>query len=137
MNTGSHFNVLAYVVSGIVYFLVGWLWYSNALFAKQWTKETGVHMGQGQGRATVVLPMVGQLVSTFLYTLGISMVVMLGNFADVKGALVAAASIIGFFVLPVNSGTLFFRNKPLLFCIDSGYQAVGAIVLALILALWK
>jgi hypothetical protein len=134
MEMQGHFNVLAYIVAGIVYFLIGWLWYSPVLFVKPWSRETGVQMG---GNKNPVLPMVGQLVSTFLFTLGVYMVVMLGNFETFGGALVAGLSITAFFVLPINSGNLFFKGKAVLFWIEAGYQTVGSIVCALILALWK
>jgi hypothetical protein len=65
------------------------------------------------------------------------MVVMLGQFTDIKGAFIAAVSVIGFFVAPINSGNLFFKNKAVLFFIEAGYQSVGAVVVAIILALWK
>ena len=130
----GHFNVAAYIVSGIVYYLIGWLWYSPVLFVKPWAQETGVQMGSGKNP---VLPMIGQLVSTFLFVLGVYMVVMLGHFAGVGGGLVAGISIAVFFVLPINSGNLFFKSKAILFWIEAGYQAVGSIVCALILALWK
>jgi hypothetical protein len=136
MGSMGHFNILAFIVSGIVYFLIGWLWYSNALFAKPWAKETGVQMG-GKQSTPPVLPMLGQLVSSFLYALGVYMVIMLGQFTDVKGALIAAVSVIGFFIAPINSGNLFFKNKAALFFIEAGYQSVGAVVLAIIFALWK
>jgi hypothetical protein len=134
MEMQGHFNGWAYVVSGIVYYLIGWLWYSPILFVKPWVKETGVEMG---GNKSPVLPMIGQLVSTFLFVLGVYMVVMLGHFEGVKGGLVAGISIAAFFVLPINSGNLFFKNKVILFWIESGYQAVGSVVCGLILALWK
>jgi hypothetical protein len=132
----SHFNFIAFIVASVVYFLIGWLWYSNVLFSKAWQRETGVAMGGGKATPPV-LPMVGQFVSSALFALGIYMVVMLGCFSDVKGALITAVSIIGFFVVPINSGTLFFKNKPVLFFIEAGYQSFSAIVLAMILALWK
>jgi Protein of unknown function (DUF1761) len=134
MEMQGHFNVLAYIVAGIVYFLIGWLWYSPVLFVKPWSRETGVQMG---GKKNPLLPMLGQLVSTFLFTLGVYMVVMLGHFATFGGALVAGLSITVFFVLPINSGSLFFKSKAVLFWIEAGYQTVGSIVCALILALWK
>jgi hypothetical protein len=134
MEMQGHFNVWAYIVAGIVYYLIGWLWYSPVLFVKPWSREAGVQM---QGGKSPVLPMICQLVSTFLFVLGIYMVVMLGNFEGVKGGLIAGISIALFFVLPVNSGNLFFKNKVLLFWIESGYQAAGSLVCALILAIWK
>jgi hypothetical protein len=83
------------------------------------------------------MPMLGQVVSTALFALGIYMLVMLGNFTGARGALTAGLSGIAFFVIPINSGNLFFKNKSLLFLIEAGYQAIGALLIAFILALWQ
>lgn len=133
MNTAAHFNVLAFIVSGIVYYLIGWLWYSP-LFGKAWAEQTGTKM---DGSTMAGLPMLGQLVATFLLTLGVYMVVMLGGFGDIKGALIAGLSITAFFIIPINAGKLLFLNKSKLFLIDVGYYGIGAIVSAIILAFWK
>jgi hypothetical protein len=134
MDTAAHFNVVAYIASAVVYFVIGYVWYGNAIFGKRWAAETGISM---DGGTFPVLPMIGQLVSTLLYALGVYMVVMLGKFGDPVGAITAGVSIVIFFVVPINAGTLLFIKKPVLFLIDAGYQAIGAIVMAFILALWK
>jgi hypothetical protein len=135
MNMTGYFNYPAYFVSAAAYFLLGFVWYSNILFAKAWQKETGVKMSGS--KSMPIIPMIGQLISTLLFTLGVYMVVMLGKFSDIKGACIASLSIIAFFILPINSGNLFFTNKKLLFLIDAGYQAVGAIIMTFILVFWK
>jgi Protein of unknown function (DUF1761) len=134
MHTASNFNYLAYFVSAIVYFVIGFAWYSNKKFAKIWSKEAGVKMG---GKSMPIWPMVGQVISSLLYALGVYMVVMLSNSIDIKGATIACLSIIAFFVFPINSGNLFFTGKVKLFLLDAGYQAIGAIVMTLILTFWK
>ena len=133
MNT---FAVLPFIVSGLVYFLIGWIWYTP-LFGKTWAQESGISMTGSRSAAATILPMVGQLVSSFLYALGVYLVLMLGNFYSLKGALIVAASVTAFFALSINSGKLLFNAKPKLYFIDVGYQAVGAVVVALILAFWK
>ena len=34
MHLLAHFSVAAFIVSALVYFLIGWLWYSKVLFGK-------------------------------------------------------------------------------------------------------
>jgi hypothetical protein len=130
------FAFLPYIVASIVYFLIGWLWYTP-LFGKAWSKEVGVSMGGGSGGGAMFLLMLGQLVSSFLYVLGVYMVLMLGKFYSFGGALTVGASVGGCFALSINSGKLLFQSKPRLFFIDAGYAIVGAFVAALILAFWK
>jgi len=134
MTSAGGFNILAFVVSVLVYFVLGFFWYSNALFAKPWAAQTGVQMG---GSAMPIVPMAGQLIATILSVFGIYMVVMLGQFAGLKGAFIAGISVVGFFIVPLNSGNLFFKNKPVLFWIEAGYQTICTMVAAVILTLWK
>ena len=132
------FAVLPFIVSSIVYFGIGALWYTP-LFGKAWAKEVGMSMGGGDGatRGKFVAGMVGQFVSSFLFVAGVYMVIMLGNFYSLHGALKAGAAVSAFFVLSVNSGKLLFQGKPKLFFIDAGYGVVGAFASALILAFWR
>jgi hypothetical protein len=133
------FAVLPYIVTSIVFFLIGALWYTP-LFGKAWAKEVGRDMGGGMDSAAkgkFAIGMLGQLVSSFLYVAGVYMVLMLGNLFSLGGALIAACSVSAFFVFSVNSGKLLFQGKPKLFLIDSGYGVLGAFVAALILAFWR
>jgi hypothetical protein len=136
---GPSFAILPYIVSSVAYFLIGALWYTP-LFGKAWAKEIGTSMGEsmdGTAKGRFVAGMLGQLVSSFLYVAGVYMVIVLGNFYSLGGALTAACSVSAFFVLSVNSGKLLFQGKPKLFFIDSGYGVVGAFAAALILAFWR
>jgi hypothetical protein len=131
----ASFAVLPYIVASIVYFVIGWLWYTP-LFGKAWSKELGQSMGGGSGGG-MFLRMLGQLVSSFLFVLGVYMVLMLGKFYSFHGALKVGASVGVFFAISLNSGKLLFQSKPRLFFIDAGYAIVGAFAAALILAFWK
>jgi len=132
------FAVLPFIVSSIVYYAIGALWYTP-LFGKAWAKELGISMSGGtdSDKGKFVLGMIGQLVSAFLYVAGVYMLLMLGNFYSLGGALTVGASVSAFFVLSVNSGKLLFQRKPKLFFIDAGYGVVGAFAAALILAFWR
>jgi len=135
---GSTFAVLPYVVSSLVYYLIGALWYTP-LFGKAWAKEVGMDMGgsmEGK-KGQFLLAMGGQLVSSFLFVLGVYMLLRLGNFYSFGGAMIVGASVGGFFAISINSGKLLFQAKPKLFLIDAGYSIVGAFVTALILAFWR
>jgi hypothetical protein len=132
------FAVLPYIVSSLVYFVIGALWYTP-LFGKAWAKEVGRSMeGSMAGKwGEFAAGMLGQLVSSFLYVAGVYMILMLGKFEGLGGALTVGASVAAFFVLSINSGKLLFQGKPRLFFIDAGYGVVGAFAAALILAFWR
>jgi len=131
----SSFAVLPFIVASLAYYALGAIWYTP-LFGKTWGKEVGHGMGGGIGQ-TFVWMMLGQLVSSFLYALGVYMVIMLGDFYSFKGAMIAGISVSAFFVLSINSGKALFQGKPVLFAIDAGYNILGAFMIALILAFWR
>lgn len=131
----SGFAVWPYVVSSLVYFAIGAVWYTP-LFGKVWQQQTGVQMAGGDMGA-MVWGMLGQVVSAFLYVCGVYMVVMLGKFEGWQGGLMAGASVGAFFALSINSGKLLFQQKAPLFFIDAGYNIVGALVAGVMLAVWK
>ncbi len=136
--SSSSFAVLPYIVTSIVYFAIGALWYTP-LFGKAWAKQVGRSMeGSMEGKwGEFVGGMVGQLVSSFLYVAGVYMLLMVGNYYSFGGALIVGASVSAFFVLSINSGKLMFQGKPKLFFIDAGYGVLGAFVSAIILAFWR
>jgi Protein of unknown function (DUF1761) len=57
-------NWLAVVVGAVLSFLLGWLWYSPALFGKKWAEGVGVELGAAN--AMPVGAMVAQVVAIFL-----------------------------------------------------------------------
>jgi hypothetical protein len=136
--SSSTFAVLPYIVSSIVFYAIGALWYTP-LFGKAWAKQVGRSMEGGMAGkwGQFVLGMLGQLVSSFLYVAGVYMLIMIGNFYSFGGALIVGASVSAFFVLSINSGKLLFQGKPKLFFIDAGYGVLGAFVAALMLAFWR
>jgi hypothetical protein len=126
-------NYFAVIVAAIVYFAIGAVWYTP-LFGKLWAKESGVTMGNSPN---VLFPMIGQFISTFLFTVGIAFLVQMMNKTGFLAGIVTGLAVIIFFIFPINSGTLFFKAKPILFFIEAGYQSIGALVIGIILALWR
>lgn len=138
MNILTTLNYPAVIVAAIAYFAIGAVWYTP-LFGKAWQKETGVKM-DGKGKFPVgqfVFGMGGQLVSSFLYSMGIALMIEAMNKPGWLAGLGTGIAVSIFFAFPVNSGKLFFQNKPRLFWIDFGYNTAGAVAAGIILGLWR
>jgi Protein of unknown function (DUF1761) len=129
----SHINYAAVIVAAAAYFLVGSVWY-GPLFAKKWAEQVGIKMGAGN---SPVVPMVLQFVFSVIFTIGIALVIQIMNRSGLMTGIISALGVIVFFLLPINSSTWFFKNKPALFWIEFGYQSVGALIIGIILGLWK
>lgn len=134
MELFSHINYWAVLVSAVVYYVIGYIWYTP-LFGKSWSKETGVSMN---GQSTPpVLPMMGQFIATLIFSLGIFIALAVTHKTGILPGIITATGVIVFFLLPINSSTWFFKGKPLLFWIEFGYQSIGALAIGIIAGLWR
>jgi Protein of unknown function (DUF1761) len=125
-------NFLAVFVSAVVYFMIGFVWYS-VLFGELWGKETGTS-GQEKPKPGALA---GQFISTFIFALGIAILLKLNGIYGVSGGMYAAALVTVFFAIPINSGNFFFTGKKKLFLLDVCERAIGSLVVGIILGLWR
>jgi hypothetical protein len=128
--TGINFS--AVIVAAIVYYIIGFLWYTK-LFAEIWRSETGSPPDPKPGPVALI----GQLGSTLLYALGIAIVMKLSGLPDAGGGVFAGVFVAICFAVPINSGNLFFTGKRKLFLLDVSERLIGSIVVGMILGLWR
>ena len=113
-------NWLAVIVGAVVAFIVGWLWYSPALFGKQWAAGNNVELGSASKMP--VAAMVLQAIGLFLvaWFVGVTAVgSMLATFI---------LAVIAFGVLNA-SGALFVKKPNNVVLIDFAYLIVVAAVM--------
>src|SRR5438034_498773 len=94
-----HVNFLAVLVSAVVIFLLGGLWYSKALFAKKWIALMGISEEQMKAKPSAPMPVL--LIQAFICGLLISwtLAVIINHFPPyhaLHGALAGAACWLGF-----------------------------------------
>ncbi len=132
-------HVLPVVVSAIAVFVIGALWYSPALFGKQWVKAHGYteekiqQMRAGASRAYAV--------SFVCYlVMAVAMSILIGRIGVtmLQGG-VKLGALIGVGFAATNSLTAnMFSEKPLsTWLIDASYQIVYLMVMGAILAVWR
>ena len=135
-----HINYIAVIVSAVVIFILGGLWYSPVLFSKRWVKligKTEEEMKAGQS-----LPAPLMFLSAFASGLLVSLAlaVVLKHFVNMnalRGAEVAAGCWLAF-AGSTSFSTMLFAQKPKeLWLIDSGFNLVSFVVAGLILGGWR
>jgi hypothetical protein len=139
MNTLVHMNYIAVLTCGVVYFVLGWLWYS-ALFAKIWVagiQSIGIQM-KTMEKEVMRNKMILNFVAAFLTALVVAYFVQLGHIHTIPGAvkfsIVAGIGLVG---LSSYIHDLWI-NKPLsVTLIDVGYHFFGILFSAIILVLWS
>lgn len=126
-------NPVAVLVATIAYYILGFLWYTK-LFGETWREETGLPAPTAPPPPSALL---GQFVSTFLFTFGVATIIDLRNIDGIAGGVLAAALVTVCFAIPINSGNLFFTGKTRLFMIDVAERAVGSVLVGVILGAWR
>ncbi|MGA2810799.1 MAG: DUF1761 domain-containing protein [Candidatus Acidiferrum sp.] len=147
-------NLLAVLVCAIATMVLGFLWYSPALFAKPWVKEMGYDMndkatmekmkksaGPAYGAAFVGSIVTALILGKLLDALSRHGQGIWQPLAPAQPALygveVGLAVWLGFVATVQLTGVLFANQSGKLFAINTGYQCVCYAVMGAILAVWK
>lgn len=132
--TAFHINYPAVLVSTILAFVLGGLWY-GPLFGKVWLKE--MNFNEEELKKASMVKIFG---TAFLLNLVISinLAMFLGPKADLEfGLFAGAAAGIGWVAASIGITYLFGRKSFRLFLVDAGYQAVIYTLMGGILGVWK
>ncbi len=134
-----HINILAVIVAAIVTFVIGALWYSPALFGKQWvaahgyTPEKIEAMRKGASKAYGL--------SFLCYLVMAAAIAVLLRMTHIESVIGGAK--LGFlcwigFVANVGFTSQLFSDKHIkTYLLDAGYQLVYLVVMGLILSVWR
>ncbi len=133
-------NWWAVIVAAVVNMVVGFVWYSPPVFAKQWAKLTGRKMDEmGDGTQGYVLTTVGALLQAFILLHFVRFTAYFyPTYSNLSvGLMTAAWAWLGFVLVPqlVNS-TFEGRSKKLL-GINTGYFLVVLLINGVLLASWR
>ncbi|HEU5260136.1 MAG TPA: DUF1761 domain-containing protein [Gemmatimonadales bacterium] len=133
-------NILAVIVAAVATFILGAVWYSPVLFAKQWMQAHGYTpekveemRKKGMARAYAV--------SVLCY---LAMAYVLALLASYTQATTLAQGLwLGFlawlgFAAPLGLTANMFSDKPIaVWVIDAGYQLAHLLLMGAIVSLWR
>jgi hypothetical protein len=132
-----HVNYLAVIVAAIANMVIGSLWYSPALFGKEWMRLTGHKMGSGKGVSTAyIMAAVVSLVEAFVLARFITIDAATTYLpVNIMEAVKVAAWVWVGFVATVVASSFIFEGRPMkLYQITVGYQLVSFLVMGAIIA---
>jgi hypothetical protein len=133
-----HINYLAVLVSAVLGFAIGGLWYSPFLFANQWVNAHGfteAQVKEMQKDASKAYSI--SLVCMVLIALAMAVIAGYLHLALFMQGLKLGLLAWGGFALPLGlMATMFTGRKMTVFLIDTGYQLVYLLVIGVIIAVW-
>jgi hypothetical protein len=132
-------HYLAVLVSGVIIFALGGLWYSPVLFAKKWVAlmgktEADLKAGQGASSLMFVAAFVCGLLSAW------AIAIVLNHFPPPtleRGILVGVLCWVGFAGATSYANAVFTQKPKLLWLIDSGFNLVSFVLAGIVLAVWR
>lgn len=132
--TQVDFNWTAIVVAALLNMVIGFLWYSKALFAKQWMKAIGkteAELKAGGNNAAYGLTMIGAIVMATVLS---CIVDYAGAFTAGEGAKLGFVVWIGFVATTYLSLKIFEGRSWELYWINTGYYLVSLVAMGAVLA---
>jgi hypothetical protein len=138
----SNVNLLSVLAAGIATMILGFVWYSPALFAKPWMREMGYDLNdkaklkemQKSAGPTYGIAFLAGLVSAFMLAKILSITPI---DTALYGMKLGLGVWLGFVATVQLTGALFMKSSMKLFAINTGYQLVCYLVMGAILAVWK
>jgi hypothetical protein len=133
----SQLNLIAVIVSTVIYFILGSLWYSPVLFSKSWMELQKIEPdNMNKGKLPVMLSVT--LVLNLIICIAIGFLVVKTGVNTFLGGIKLGLLCGIAFVCTTLGVTFLFENRPFkLFAIDAGYHVTGILIASIILAVWK
>lgn len=122
--------------------VVGFIWYSPALFARPWMREMGYDPNDKvrvqEVRKSAGPAYMGSFAASLVTAFILAMFLHHMQVQSVGFALLVAAHVwLGFVATVQLTGVLFMKQSMKLFAINTGYQLVCYLAMGAILAAWK
>lgn len=129
----------AVIVAAVVSFLVGWLWYSQALFGKLWMRESGIPKSamDKAKKKSMMTSMTGGLLAQLVMAWVLAMFISAtASFGVVEGMLSAFWIWLGF-VATIAFGSVLWEGKSVtLFLINALHWLVALVIQGAIIGAW-
>lgn len=135
-------NIWAVLVCAVATMVVGFLWYSPALFANPWMVLMGYDPNdkakiaemQKSAGPSYAMSMVASILSAFV--LG-KLISVSGSASALDGLKIGLVVWLGFVTTVQFTNALFSRQRNKLYMINTGYQLVCYVAMGAILGAWR
>ncbi len=130
-------NYLAILVSGLLLWFLGAIWYSPVAFAKPWMEILGIKKGESK-QSGLILGMVASFIGDVVLSFILAHIIFWANATGfANGCVLGVLVWIGFIAAPNLPQGIYERRPFKLFAINSGYWLVGLFIVGGLLAAWR
>lgn len=130
-NALQNLSWLAIVISSVSAFILGWLWYSPALFSKRWMKENG--FTEESVRNANMLKIFG-ISFLFMFFASFNLAMFIGKDAGISfGGIAGFLAGLGWVFTMMGVSYMFERKSFALLLINGGYSTVALTVMGIII----
>ena len=130
-------NLAAVLVAALAFFVVGAVWYSPALFGKQWSAAAKIKESEMRG-AGAAPAMIGSFLSYLVAIYALAYLsALLGVNNAAEGMTLASIASVGLYTPLALSNALYHKTRRLLWTINTGYVVAGFLVVGAILGAWQ
>jgi hypothetical protein len=129
-------HIFPILVAAISRMALGALWYSPALFLKQWMKITGI--GEREMKRGMGGKIAGDVMGSLLMALVMAHMVGWSDVTEMLGGLaVGFLCWIGFVAVSTFSSVTYEKRPFGLFALHNGYNLLSLLLMGVILAVWR
>ena len=136
-------NIIAVLVAVVVNFFLGFIWYTP-LFGKAWGKEMGYDLSVKPDKSVMMKGLIFMIIGNFLFAWVLAHNIAAWAFVPgakemnplSSGVMAAVFTWLGFYFPGELGATVWEKHSWKLFWINSGYQFLSLLVVALILTHW-
>ncbi len=133
----GHVNFLSVLVAALVYFALGAIWYSRALFANPWKRHIGKTEEQLKENFSS-LAFLWSFIWSFVAAYGIARILIWANGTTAgAGFLVGLLVAVCFIIAPMTINNLFEQRSKTLLAINAAYHSVALILAGIIIGAWR
>lgn len=138
MNVCSQLNFLAVFTATILYFMIGALWYSKALFGPRWGQLHNLDFSDTSAKPSMGMLMGTSFMMMLIAVWALAVVVHLTGISTWMGGVKIGLLCGGCFSAATIAISNVYLNKKLpLYFIDGGYHLLGYTIAGVVLAVWK
>jgi hypothetical protein len=131
-----HFNHWALLVSALILWFLGAIWYSPVLFAKPWMAIIGIKPDKKSN--SMIVGMISSFIGDLILALVLAHIVLWSGAESYGwGAFIGFLIWLGFFAAPSFPQGVYEGRPFKIFAINMGYWLVGLMIVGALLAVWR